>query len=72
MGDARPQADRADDVGHAGLVREVEEGEAGGDPERKVIIRFHAQDVRGVAAALNDAGFTVVESVETRHPALAA
>ena len=49
-----------------------QEGEAGGYPERKVIIRFHAQDVRGVAAALNDAGFTVVESVETRHPALAA
>ena len=44
----------------------------GGYPERKVIIRFHAGDVGGVVAALNGAGFTVVESVETRHPALAA
>ena len=44
----------------------------GGYQEKKVIIRFHAQDVRAVAAALSDAGFSVVESVESEHPALAA
>ena len=49
-----------------------EAGGEGGYPEKKVIIRFHAQDVRGVVAALNEAGFAVLESVETRHPALAA
>ena len=49
-----------------------EAGGEGGYPEKKVIIRFHAHDVRGVVAALNEAGFAVLESVETRHPALAA
>ena len=41
-------------------------------PEKKIIVRFHARDVGAVVAALNDAGFAVIESVETRHPALAA
>ena len=43
-----------------------------GYPEKKVIIRFHARDVRGVVSALNEAGFTVIESVEIPRPALAA
>ena len=50
-----------------------DDGEAAaGYPQKKVIVRFHARDVRGVVAALNHAGFAVVESVETQHPALAA
>ena len=43
-----------------------------GYAEKKVIIRFHARDVRGVVSALNEAGFTVIESVEIPRPALAA
>lgn len=43
-----------------------------GDPKRKVIIRFHATDVREVVSALEAAGFPVIESVETHRPALAA
>ena len=43
-----------------------------GYPEKKVIIRFHAQDVQGVVAALEAAGFPVLESVEMQRPALAA
>ncbi len=49
------------------------DGEAeGGYQEKKVIIRFHAKDVQAVVAALNEAGFTVIESVESQHTALAA
>ena len=48
------------------------DGEADGYPEKKIIIRFHARDVHAVVTALNDAGFPVVESVETQQPALAA
>ena len=44
----------------------------GGYPDKKVIIRFHAQDVRAVVSALEDAGFPVIESVEMQKPALAA
>lgn len=43
-----------------------------GYPEKKVIIRFHAKDVRGVVSALETAGFPVVESVEMQRPSLAA
>lgn len=41
-------------------------------PEKKVILRFHAKDVRGVVSALNEAGFAVIESVEMQRPGLAA
>ncbi len=34
-----------------------------GAPDQRVIIRFHAPDVRAVAGALEDAGFQVLESV---------
>ena len=44
----------------------------GGYPEKKVIVRFHAQDVRAVVSALEEAGFPVIESVEMRKAALAA
>ncbi len=43
-----------------------------GDLKKKVIIRFHAADVREVVSALEAAGFPVIESVETHRPALAA
>ncbi len=43
-----------------------------GYPKKKVIIRFHADEVRDVVSALEAAGFPVIESVETRRPALAA
>ena len=43
-----------------------------GYPRKKVIIRFHAEKVRDVVSALEAAGFPVIESVETRRPALAA
>ena len=41
-------------------------------PEKQVIIRFHAKDVRAVVSALEAAGFPVIESVEMQKPALAA
>jgi len=40
--------------------------------QKKVMLRLHAQDVAEVAAALEAAGFAVLESTETVHPALAA
>ena len=43
-----------------------------GDLARKVIVRFHAGEPRQVIAALQAAGFPVVESVATPWPALAA
>jgi acetoin utilization protein AcuB len=43
-----------------------------GDLKRKVIVRFHATDVRQVVSALEAAGFPVIESVESHRPALAA
>jgi acetoin utilization protein AcuB len=39
---------------------------------QKVIVRFHAPDMRPVVSALEAAGFPVVESVEMQRPALAA
>jgi acetoin utilization protein AcuB len=42
----------------------------GGYPERKVTLRFHARDVHDVVAALEAAGFPVLESSETEHPAM--
>ena len=44
----------------------------GGYLKKKVIIRFHAAEVREVVSALEAAGFPVIESVETRRPALTA
>src|SRR3990172_7943917 len=41
-------------------------------PEKKVIIRFHAVEVREVVSALEAAGFPVIESVQMHRPALAA
>lgn len=43
-----------------------------GYSKKKVIIRFHAEQVQDVVSALEAAGFPVIESVETRRPALAA
>ena len=42
-----------------------------GYPEKKVIIRFHAREVRDVVSALEAAGFPVIESVEVKRPAMA-
>jgi acetoin utilization protein AcuB len=41
-------------------------------PEKKVIIRFHAREVRDVVSALEAAGFPVIESDDMHRPALAA
>lgn len=38
-----------------------------GMPDQRVVIRFHAPDVRAVAGALERAGFQVLESVEPRE-----
>ncbi|OHC72053.1 MAG: protein stimulating phenylphosphate synthetase activity [Rhodocyclales bacterium RIFCSPLOWO2_02_FULL_63_24] len=38
-----------------------------GYPEKKVILRFHAGNAQDVAAALEAAGFPVIESTEARH-----
>jgi len=69
----------ADVVEAAGAVLQAlypvgrHDGRAGtGYPDKKIIIRFHASDVRGVVSALNAAGFEVIESVEMQSPALAA
>jgi hypothetical protein len=43
-----------------------------GVAERKLIVRFHATDALAVAAALEAAGFPVIESVNAQHAALAA
>jgi acetoin utilization protein AcuB len=39
-----------------------------GYPEKKVILRFHAEEGQDVAAALEAAGFPVLETTEIRHP----
>jgi acetoin utilization protein AcuB len=69
----------ADVVEGAGAVLQAlypvgrhEEQAEGVYPEKKVIIRFHSRDVRGVVSALESAGFAVIESVEMQKPALAA
>ena len=46
--------------------------DGGGFAEKKVIVRFHAPDMGTVVAALEAAGFPVIESVEMQVPALAA
>jgi acetoin utilization protein AcuB len=43
-----------------------------GDLKKKIIIRFHAGEVREVVSALEAAGFPVIESVEMHRPARAA
>lgn len=49
-----------------------DEGAEDGYREKKVIIRFHAGDVRAVVAALEAAGFPIIESVEMPRRELAA
>jgi acetoin utilization protein AcuB len=44
----------------------------GGNPERKVIVRFDGGDARSVAGALEAARFPVIEWVEKQRPAVAA
>lgn len=39
-----------------------------GYPEKKVILRFHASEGQDVAAALEAAGFPVIEAAEMQHP----
>ena len=41
-------------------------------PEKTVILRFHAEEVRNVVAALEKAGFAVLESSEAQRSAQAA
>ena len=48
------------------------EDPAHGPVKKKVVIRFHAPEVSDVVAALEAAGFPVLESSETARPALAA
>ena len=43
-----------------------------GPAAKKVVVHFHARDVGDVVAALESAGFPVLESVEAGHPALAS
>ena len=45
-----------------------EDGGNGKQHERKVIVRFHAAEVKKVVAVLEAAGFRVIESVEAHHP----
>ena len=44
----------------------------GGAAAKKVVVRFHAREVSDVVAALEAAGFPVLESADAGHPALAA
>jgi len=44
----------------------------GAYPQKKVILRLHAADIREIATALQAAGFTVVEATDTQPAALAA
>ena len=44
----------------------------GGYPEKRVIVRFHAGEMRDVVAAFEAAGFAVMEANEAQRPALAA
>ncbi len=44
----------------------------GGYAEKKVVMRFHARDMADVVAALEAAGFPVLESAEPARPAMAA
>jgi acetoin utilization protein AcuB len=44
------------------------DGGNGKQHERKVIVRFHAAEVKKVVAVLEAAGFRVIESVEAHHP----
>ncbi len=44
------------------------DGGNGKQNERKVIVRFHAAEVKKVVAVLEAAGFRVIESVEAHHP----
>lgn len=44
----------------------------GGHAETKVIVRFHADEAGGVVAALEAAGFAIIEWVDAHGPALAA
>lgn len=49
-------------------IARSENGGDGNPHERKVIIRFHAGEVRKVVAVLEAAGFRVIESVEAHQP----
>ena len=40
--------------------------------EKRIIVRFHAANVNKIVAALETAGFRVLESVESHRPALSA
>jgi acetoin utilization protein AcuB len=48
-------------------IARSENGGSGKPHERKVIVRFHAAQVRKVVAVLEAAGFRVIESVEAQH-----
>ncbi|MBE0627829.1 MAG: CBS domain-containing protein [Burkholderiales bacterium] len=69
----------ADAVEGAGAVLQAlypigwhEDQADGGYLKKRVIIRFHANDVREVVTALQAAGYPVIESVQAHKPALAA
>lgn len=47
-------------------------GFAGNSPEKRVIVRFHAGNVGDVVAALEAAGYHVLEQIESQPTALAA
>lgn len=40
----------------------------GAYPQKKVIVRFYARHVSGVVSAFEDAGFTIIESIDTEQP----
>lgn len=53
-------------------IDHLERHARGGAAAKKVVMRFHARDVSDVVAALEAAGFPVLESADAGHPALAA
>jgi acetoin utilization protein AcuB len=44
----------------------------GGDPRRRVVVRFHAGDIDDIEAAFEAAGFAVIDRSEASRPALGA
>lgn len=49
-------------------IARSEDGGDGKPHERKVIVRFHADEVKKVVAVLEAAGLHVIESVDAHHP----
>ncbi|MDR2240545.1 MAG: CBS domain-containing protein [Zoogloeaceae bacterium] len=57
----------ASNGGNGGKGGKGGKGEGGRSRQRKIIVRFHAADLKKVIAVLEAAGFHVIESIDARH-----